>query len=161
MAGAVFRAFEDDTVEIIEAAVQVLLGLGAAAFGVALALGPLEGGTGGLVLLVMPGLAGVGWAAWSARALWSAVRRVRALRSAVDGTAAILALRPSDSWADEWQVRRFVDLELLVTLPAVPGRRMRHRVALTDAEVAGLEVGDEVAVRAHPVHPYVRLAGPR
>jgi hypothetical protein len=157
----VFGAFSDETVEIAEAAVQVGLGLGAAALGVGLALGPARGGAAELLLLIVPGLAGVGWTAWSARALWSAVRRMRALRTAADGTAVVLAIRPLDSWADEWHLRRHVDVEMLVTLPGGPARRLRQRAALTAEELAGLAVGGEVAVRAHPVLPVVRLADPR
>jgi hypothetical protein len=160
MAGTWFRAFSDETAEIVEAATQVGLGLGAAALGVGVALGPARGSAAGLALLIMPGMAGVGWAAWWFRALWFEVRRARALRSAVDGTAVVLSVRPRDTWADEWHLRRFVDVELLVTLPTGPARRLRQRAALTAEELAGLRVGGEVAVQAHPVYPAVRLADP-
>jgi len=150
----VFRRFSDDTTVLWEAVVQTVLGLLGAVAGVLLALSASRHGVLRWGWLVAVGAA---WAGWSLSRVVRQVRRVRALRVAVPGVATVLAVHPRNSYADEWHIRQFVDVDLLVTLPGTAPRRLRERVAVGEEQRAGLVVGTEVAVDAHPSLPVVRI----
>lgn len=149
--------FRDGTAEIIEAVVQVVLGLGFAALGIFLFVVSDQNAVAAWAWLTVLGGSGAAWATWSTRRAWRGVYRARSLRSAVPATATVIAVRPTGRYADEGHIRQYVDVDLMVTLPDAEPRPMRERAAMSLDQQIHLAPGATVAVHAHEVRPIVRI----
>jgi hypothetical protein len=146
MAG-VFRMFSDDTVALLESAVHVVLA--AAVTTGALILG----GTRPVALAFA--VAGLVWLLAAATVAGRRVRRMVLLRSAVPTNATIRSVRLTDSYADEWRLRRFVVVEWSTAEDVA--RRVRERIAVKPEELAQLTIGSVVEAEVHPTRLVGRL----